>query len=142
MTSTIEHWQGLVTLVTEIENELGKVLQREAGLAISEYRALTFLAAAPKRELRMQDLAARLHMSQSSVSRMVERLARDGHAMRDTCPDDKRGIYAVLTDGGHARLETLTPQFNRALEHLIEQRGVRDLLKAVEQLISTPSNPA
>jgi len=128
MTSTTEYWHRLVTLVSEVEADLGRILQTEAGLAVSEFRALRFLAAAPKRELRMQDLAARLQMSQSSVSRMVERLDRAGFAMRDTCPDDKRGIYAVLTDAGAAQVAHLAPHYERALAGLIADKGLEPLL--------------
>lgn len=53
----------------------------------------------------MQELASQLGLNQSSVSRMVERLERGELTMRDLCPDDKRGVYTVLTAKGRARLE-------------------------------------
>jgi len=107
---------------------LVKVLQARHGLGLSEYRALEILVRSQNCELRMQELAMHLRLNQSSVSRMVERLERAGFTVRDLCPDDKRGVYAVLTKDGRTCLERAQPDYEKALEEALKEHGGEKLL--------------
>ena len=104
------------------------MLQARHGLGLSEYRALEILARSQNSELRMQELATHLRLNQSSVSRMVERLERAGFTVRDLCPDDKRGVYTVLTKDGRARLERAQPDYEKVLEAALKEHGGEKLL--------------
>lgn len=121
-------WLRLIQIVANVEADLVKVLQARHGLGLSEYRALEILARSRNSELRMQELAAHLRLNQSSVSRMVERLERAGFTVRDLCPDDKRGVYTVLTKDGRARLESAQPDYEKALEAALKEHGGEKLL--------------
>ncbi|PLC55525.1 MarR family transcriptional regulator [Pollutimonas nitritireducens] len=123
-----DSWLKLIQVIATVEGELGKVLQAQHGLGLSEYRALEILARSPDTELRMQELAAHLCLNQSSVSRMVERLERGGFTVRDLCPDDKRGVYTVLTEKGKARLESAQPDYEEALHTALKQHGCEKLV--------------
>ena len=123
-------WLKLIHAVASVEADLGKVLQARHGLGLSEYRALEVLARSPDSELRMQELAAHLRLNQSSISRMVERLERGGLTVRDLCPDDKRGVYTVLTDKGRTRLESAQPDYDKALDAALKEHCCEDLLAA------------
>lgn len=128
MSRKSDSWLRLVHAVATVEADLGKVLQERHGLGLSDYRALRILSRSPDSELRMQDLAANLHLNQSSVSRMVERLERGGLTIRDLCPDDKRGVYTVLTDKGRSRLESARGDYEKALDAALGEHGREDLL--------------
>ncbi|WP_301116323.1 MarR family transcriptional regulator [Pusillimonas sp. (ex Stolz et al. 2005)] len=130
MSKRSDAWLKLIQTVSNVEAALGKVLQAHQGLGLSEYRALEILSRSPDSELRMQDLAAHLRLNQSSVSRMVERLERGGLTVRDVCPDDKRGVYTVLTDAGRARLESARPNYEKALEAALKEHGAEKFLTA------------
>ncbi len=130
MSKKSDAWFRLTQIVATVEAELGKALQVEHGLGLSEYRALEVLSRSADSELRMQELAAHLHLNQSSVSRMAERLEREGLAIRDLCPDDKRGVYTVLTDKGRARFENARLDFERALNAALGEGGWEELLSA------------
>ena len=130
MSRKSDAWLKLIQTVSNVEADLGKMMQARHGLGLSEYRALEILARSPDSELRMQDLAAHLRLNQSSVSRMVERLERGGLTVRDVCPDDKRGVYTVLTDAGRARLESAKPNYEKALEAALKEHGGEKLLAA------------
>ncbi|MDD1795446.1 MarR family transcriptional regulator [Enterovibrio sp. ZSDZ42] len=93
-------WQRVKIVVDRVENQIAKEMQREHGLGLTEYRALTLLSNAADAELRMQELAKLLGLNQSSVTRLVERLEKGGYTLRDLCPKDKRGVYTVLTGRG------------------------------------------
>lgn len=130
MTKRSDSWLKLIYRVAAIEAELGKILQELHGLGLSEYRALQILTRSPGSELRMQELASQLRLNQSSVSRMVERLERGGLTVRDLCPDDKRGVYTVLTDKGRTRLENAQPDYEAALTAALKEHGCEQLLSA------------
>lgn len=108
-------WERVVTLHGRVEREIAKAMQRRHGVGLSEFRALRMLAAAPDGELRMQDLADRLGLDQSSVSRLAARLDTAGLTRRDLCPDDRRGVYTVITDTGRALHDTASPTYREAL---------------------------
>lgn len=127
--SRSDGWLKLTQTVANVEAGLAKVLHVQHGLGLSEYRALEILARSPPAfELRMQELAAYLRLNQSSVSRMVERLERCGLTIRDLCPDDKRGVFTVLTEKGRARLEGAQSDYERALDAALKEHGGDRLL--------------
>ncbi len=130
MPNKSDSWLRLTQAVAGVEAGLGEVLQDQHGLGLSEYRALQILSRSANSELRMQDLATHLRLNQSSVSRMVERLERVGLALRDLCPDDKRGVYAVLTDKGRSRLASAQPDYEAALDSALREHGDAELLSA------------
>lgn len=78
----------------------------------------------------MQELASHLRLNQSSVSRMVERLERGGFTIRDLCPDDKRGVYTVLTEQGRERVESAKADYEEALDAALKTHGCEELLSA------------
>jgi DNA-binding MarR family transcriptional regulator len=83
----------------ELEHELG---ERHA-LGVSDFEVLDRLAESPECQSRAQDLAESVHLSQSALSRLVDRLVKGGLVERCACGMDRRGIYVVLTHEGLQR---------------------------------------
>ncbi|MFI0357292.1 MarR family winged helix-turn-helix transcriptional regulator [Actinomadura sp. 9N407] len=102
MATDTEVWGQIVTLHARVVHELAPVMQRRHGIGLSAYWALCRLAEAEDGELRMQELADLIGLDQSSVSRLVARLAVDGLTERTHCPKDRRGVYTVITEEGRA----------------------------------------
>ena len=73
------------------------------------YDVLLQLAEAPDHRLRMAELAERVLLSRSGLTRLVDRLAAEGLVTREPFPGDARGLYTVLTDAGLARLRAAAP---------------------------------
>ena len=67
------------------------------------------LARSPGRRLRMTDLAGQTTLSTSGVTRVVDRMDREGLVRREACPSDRRSSYAVVTDAGRQRLDEVLP---------------------------------
>lgn len=88
---------------------LDRQLQADSGLAHSDYAVLATLSGAPDRRLRMSDLAALMDYSQSRLSHAMTRIERAGWVSRVPCLDDKRVLYAVLTEDGQAVLAEAAP---------------------------------
>lgn len=117
------NWHKLVQSVHMVETSLEKALAQQFGIGLTDFRALALLSDARNHELRMQDLAAKLALNQSSVTRLVERLERLGLTTRDICPDDKRGIFSVLSERGAARLAEALPLYESHLAEALAMHG-------------------
>ena len=79
-------------------------LLADHGLPLTSYEVLINLQAAPGRRRRMAELADGVLLSRSGMTRLVDRLERDGLLERDACVSDGRGTFAVLTDKGEELL--------------------------------------
>ncbi|SCL16148.1 DNA-binding transcriptional regulator, MarR family [Micromonospora rhizosphaerae] len=88
----------------------------EHGLSPVEFEVLMRLARSPGNQLRMTDLAAQTSLSTSGVTRVVDRMERDGLLCRSACPSDRRSSYAVVTRAGMERLEETLPGHLRIIE--------------------------
>jgi MarR family transcriptional regulator, 2-MHQ and catechol-resistance regulon repressor len=74
-----------------------------------EFEVLLRLARSPGNRLRMTDLAGQTSLSTSGVTRVVDRMDRDGLVRREACATDRRSSYAVITDAGLQRLDEVLP---------------------------------
>ncbi|MFI7025304.1 MarR family winged helix-turn-helix transcriptional regulator [Micromonospora sp. NPDC049900] len=88
----------------------------EHGLSAVEFEVLTRLTRSPGNQLRMTDLAAQTSLSTSGVTRVVDRMERDGLITRRACPSDRRSSYAVVTPAGLRRLDESLPGHLRLIE--------------------------
>ena len=93
-------WRGLLRVHTALVKALDAELAAAHDLPLSSYEVLITLESAPSRKRRMAELADSVLLSRSGMTRLVDRLERDGLLVRDTCTDDGRGCFAVLTDKG------------------------------------------
>jgi DNA-binding MarR family transcriptional regulator len=105
----LDAWRGFLRAHAHIVRELDEELQAEHGLALTSYEVLLYLAEASANRLRMSELASSLLLSQSGVTRLVDRLEREGLVSRERCEEDGRGFFAVLTPAGQARFEVARP---------------------------------
>lgn len=97
-------WRGLLTTHAALVKALDAELEREHGLPLSSYEVLMHVADAEGGCMRMHELAQRGLISRSGLTRLVDRLVRDGYLTRRACPDDARGSFAVLTPAGREKL--------------------------------------
>ncbi|MEC3917236.1 MarR family winged helix-turn-helix transcriptional regulator [Nocardia sp. CDC160] len=133
-------WNRMLLLHAHVENRLSTALQRRHGLGLSEYRALSFLDQAENDELRMQELADKLGLNQSSVTRLVGRLNSAEFTYRDLCPDDKRGVYTVITDAGRRRYQEASATYNETLSAALDEVAATD--PAIAAILATARETA
>jgi DNA-binding MarR family transcriptional regulator len=101
-----------------LERELGE----RHGLGVSDFEVLARLAeaqASAGAEFRAQDLAEAVHLSQSALSRLVDRLARHGLVDRCACDFDRRGVYVRLTEAGRQRYAEAAPTHRDVLQRTL-----------------------
>ena len=97
-------WRGLLRTHAMLVKRLDAELEATHGLPLTSYEVLLHLADAPERKMRMCDVADSVLLSRSGLTRLIDRLERDGLVERVSCADDARGAYAHLTEDGLAKL--------------------------------------
>ncbi|MFD0265606.1 MarR family winged helix-turn-helix transcriptional regulator [Streptomyces sp. NPDC127106] len=102
-------WRAFLAASALVNRHLDQQLKDDSGLSHPQYEILVRLSAAPDRELRMTELANGLINSKSGLTYQVTQLEKAGLVRRRSCPSDVRGIFAVLTEAGMARLEDAAP---------------------------------
>jgi DNA-binding MarR family transcriptional regulator len=93
-------WRGMLRAHAALTKALDADLENAHGLPLSSYEVLMYLNDAEDMKMRMRDLATSVILSRSGLTRLVDRLERDGLIRRETCASDARGAYAVLTPEG------------------------------------------
>ena len=114
-TEIVDVWHELRDRYARSVSALERALEHEHGLGVSEYEVLERLASSERSDLRMQELAEAVHLSQSALSRVVGRLEAEDLVVRKMCAQDRRGIYTCLTDAGRTRFEAARPTHRAVL---------------------------
>jgi DNA-binding MarR family transcriptional regulator len=98
-------WRGMLRVHATLTKALDAELDAEHGLPLSSYEVLLNRADAEGERMRMSDLAAMVILSRSGLTRLVDRLEREGLIARESCPSDARGSFAALTPAGRRKLD-------------------------------------
>jgi len=132
-----------------VARRLDDELRVEQGISLPEYDALLQLAIAPGRTLRMNQLAERVLLSRSGVTRLVDRLVADGLVARASCPSDARGAMAVLSQRGRDILRAASQTHLRGVDRYFlsaltdaQLDALRGILDAVVDHASHAQSPA
>jgi DNA-binding MarR family transcriptional regulator len=137
-------WQALLHAHHEVTGKLDADLRQEHGLSLGDYDVLLRLARAPGRRLRMTELADRVLLSPSGLTRMVDRLETEGLVQRDRFEGDARVTLARLTDRGRHLLRRAARTHLRGIrEHFtgrVSEAQLRNVASALE-VITGPHRP-
>ena len=128
-------WQRFLRSHATVMRRLEQDLVTEQRLPLASYDVLVQLTQAPQHRLRMTELAERVLLSRSGLTRLVDRLERDGLVTREACPSDARGMFAVLTDAGYARLRAATPTHLRGVHDYWLSKLDEDYLAALDRAL-------
>ncbi len=128
-------WRGMLRVHTALLRALDAELDAAHGLPLTSYDVLIYLKQAPRKRLRMAELADSVLLSRSGVTRLVDRLEREGLLVRDACDDDGRGLYAVLTRKGEDLLERARPDAPRRRARALPEPLLRGGARADGRLL-------
>ena len=95
-------WRAFVRAHDTVTRRLERELEQAGGLTLSELDVLITLERAERHTVRLTDLATRVLLTKSGITRLVDRLEEMGLVERRPCPVDRRGLNAVLTAKGRA----------------------------------------
>jgi DNA-binding MarR family transcriptional regulator len=117
-----DQWHELSSRYAAAAGALDRELQAGHDLSATEFDVLERLAtkcADDSQGCRMQELSLAVPLSQSALSRLVARLEREGLVTRQMCVDDRRGIYATITEAGRARHAQARPTQRAVLAEVL-----------------------
>ncbi|HEX6473209.1 MAG TPA: MarR family transcriptional regulator [Streptosporangiaceae bacterium] len=121
-------WRTLLRVQALLSRRLQADLLAEHDLSLGSYDVLVYLAEAPGGRLRMNDLADRVMLSRSGLTRLADRLQRDGLIERESCQSDARGLFAVITPEGRERLRAATPTYQEGVRtHVLSRLDPEEL---------------
>ncbi|MER3483985.1 MAG: MarR family transcriptional regulator [Meiothermus sp.] len=108
-------WKALLRTHPSILRKIEADLAEQGQIPLGLYDVLLELSSAPNRRLRMAELAERVVLSRSGLTRLVERLEGEGYLIRENSPTDRRGVEAVLTDAGLKALKAAWPTYAKGI---------------------------
>lgn len=129
-------WRAYLTANRLLTVELEKGHQQQ-GLSGSDYEVLVNLSEAEGRRLRMRELAQRTLLEKSRLSHQITRMEKAGLVRRESCPGDRRGQFAVLTDRGWETIRRVAPHHVEQVRAMFIDRLNRDQLKALTEIFAT-----
>ncbi len=138
-------WRGLLRAHALLVKRLDAELEATHGLPLTSYEVLLHLSHADTGKMRMCDVAESVLLSRSGLTRLVDRLERDGYVERVSCPDDARGAYARLTDAGRAKVEAAaTTHLEGIRAHFLAHFSPTELSLLAEawERVAPPAGPA
>jgi DNA-binding MarR family transcriptional regulator len=97
-------------------------MRSEHRLSVSSYEVLMFLADAPGRRMRMSEIADRVLLSRSGLTRRIDRLCQLGYVTRCAAESDGRGQYAELTNAGADKLQAARRTHRQGIRQFFLQR--------------------
>lgn len=125
------HWRAFADGSARLTEALGRQLERDSDLSLSEYEVLVRLSEAPEHTLRMSSLAAELAHSRSRITHTIRRMEARGFVQRRACAADGRGVNCTMTAVGFRRLEAAAPGHVEAVRlHVVDVLG-EDQLRAL-----------
>jgi DNA-binding MarR family transcriptional regulator len=111
----VQLWEGLARAHSTMTAAIERDMQPDAGMPLAWYEVLAHLSRAPEGVMRYQDLAKVAGISDSGASRRLEQMVKAGLIDRQSCPTDRRGVFAHMTPAGHAGFERAHAVFLRSL---------------------------
>jgi DNA-binding MarR family transcriptional regulator len=115
-------WSGFIRAHSSIVKELDAELQAAHGLPLSSFDVLVQLSLAPNGRMQMSELAEAVHLSRSGLTRMIDKLERQGLLERHKGERDPRQVFACITKTGLERLAETTPTHLAGVRRMFLER--------------------
>ena len=120
-------WRSFITGARRLTERLDQEL-KALGLGHDDYGVLVALSESPDDRMRMAELADLSVESRSRLSHHIGRLEAKGFVVRETCPEDRRGTWAVLTPEGRQMIEAVAPHHVEGVRrHLLDHVSPAEL---------------
>lgn len=108
-------WSALLRCHAQCVERIERKLSAQGALSPQSYDVLLMLSYAPNHRLRMGELYEAVTLSRSGLTRLIDRLEKEGWVKREVCPNDRRSFEAILTDAGEAERERSWPLYADAI---------------------------
>ena len=131
-------WRAFLQAYSTVMRTLEREMQESDGLPLSWYDILAHLDDTAEGRIRMQVLADSILLSRSGLTRMVDRMVEAGLVTRETCPEDRRGTYAVITPDGRAAFRRAMPGHIQGIQEHFLRHMSEEEIRALHGALSKP----
>jgi DNA-binding MarR family transcriptional regulator len=137
----INAWHTFLKAHSVVIGALEREIMKDQHLPLNWFDVLVWLGHAPDGRMRMQVLADSIYLSNSGLTRLLNRMTTAGLVERQNCAQDRRGWYAVITAKGREVLERVTPGHQRGVQsHFFDRlsdKDIRELHRIMAKIIGT-----
>jgi DNA-binding MarR family transcriptional regulator len=112
-------WLGLQLMNHKVDGELARRLHERSPLSYADYVVLATLTQVPERRMRITELGDVLNWEKSRISHQLTRMEKRGLIRKESCPTDRRGAFAVVTEAGFSEIEAAAPGHLRDVRELL-----------------------
>lgn len=109
----LEMWRSFLETHSTVMKYLERRMHEQHGLPLSWWDVLQQLADGLDGKLRLGELADSVLLTRSGITRLVDRMIEAGLVLREPCPGDRRGYYAVITQQGRDTIEKVGPDHSK-----------------------------
>jgi DNA-binding MarR family transcriptional regulator len=131
----LEAWVNFLRAHAAVTRQFNAELLATHGLTINDFDVLASLARAPERALKRVDLAERVLLTPSGITRLLKGLQGAGYVCNRSCEEDARVTYAVLTDEGYEKLREARKTHLASVRALFSERYEKDELQSLASLL-------
>lgn len=128
---SLRAWRLFLEAHSRVTAQLEVELRDDTGMPLTWYDVLVQLSEAPGHRLRMQELARRVLISKSGLTRLVDRMCDAGYVAREPDPVDGRGTLAVMTGAGRRALHQAAPAHLASVARIFAERMTPDEVEAM-----------
>jgi DNA-binding MarR family transcriptional regulator len=122
-------WISFIETIGDLQYSLDSDLRESCDMTSGDYQVLVYLSESPDRRTRMCDLAARLNLTPSGLTRRLDGLVKEGSVTREVSTEDRRVQLAVLTPQGHRKLAAAAPLHVASVRHRFIDRLTTEQMK-------------
>jgi DNA-binding MarR family transcriptional regulator len=138
-------WGALLRSHAYFVERIERKVSAQGGLSLEAYDVLLMLSYAPGGRLRMGELYEAVTLSRSGLTRLVDRLEKEGWVTREVCPHDRRSFEAILTPAGEAARAKCWPFYAQAIAeefgHFWSEEEAHTLAALLERPLKTETTP-
>lgn len=131
----LEAWINFLRAHAAVTRQFNAELQATHGLTINDFDVLAQLSRAPEHALKRVDLAERVLLTPSGITRLLKGLEDAGWVSNRPCAEDARVTYAVLTPAGKKKLEQARKTHVASVRALFSERFEHDELETLASLL-------
>jgi DNA-binding MarR family transcriptional regulator len=133
--AAVRAWTRLLRAHASTTRALSGELHTDHGLTLNDFECLLVLSRSDEGRMKRVELAKRLLLTPSGITRLLEGLEEEGLVRRTTCPTDLRVAYAELTPEGRERLDAASCAHIESIRSLLEEHFTEDELAALGELL-------
>jgi DNA-binding MarR family transcriptional regulator len=130
-----EAWINFLRAHAAVTRQFNAELLEAHGLTLNDFDVLAQLSRGPEHGLKRSELAERVLLTPSGITRLLDGLERAGYVRKGACETDARVTYAVLTEEGSEKFRAAAKTHLAGVEALLSERFTKDELERLAELL-------